>query len=150
MDDSRFHEGRISGQNRATLRLNRRDRCLAANAAARSGIEMSLETIKIDLDIRRGLDVDGIRRLARVAVAWQAADTGDLVSSFENSLGEQESDSQLEIVAGRPHGDADGLFADRDLQRFLDGEQVLKSAGRFAVDFLDRDNKDASVHRFLE
>ena len=111
---------------------------------------MTLEPFEIDLNVRGETHGYGICRLPRIPVACRTSNAGDLMSTLQNSLGEKESEGELEVMPRGPHGDAHWLFADRDLEWLLDSEQILKSAGRFAINFLYWDSEDASVHRFLE
>lgn len=81
------------------------------------------------------------------------SDVLNLPGVRENTFGEKESRGELEILAGRPHGNRYGLtgrFTVRcsqpDFKRFLDGEQVLNGSGRFSLDPLNRYRQDASAH----
>ena len=43
----------------------------------------------------------------------------------QDAFGEQETGGQLEVMAGRPHGDGDGFVSDRveaDFERLFDGQ----------------------------
>ena len=79
----------------------------------------------------------------------------DLVGALENAFGEQETGRQFKIVAGGAHGDRKvfaparplELEAQSQLQRLLDGQQVLLGAGGRALHFLNRDGDDVRLHR---
>ena len=45
-------------------------------------------------------------------------------------FGEREAESELLVVAGRPHGHRDRPAADPDLERLLDGDDVAGDAAR--------------------
>ena len=57
-------------------------------------------------------------------VAGAVAHLGHLVGAVDNALGEQEARRELEVVAGRAHGDRDGRARDPDLERLLGHERV--------------------------
>jgi hypothetical protein len=55
-------------------------------------------------------------------------DFANFAGVMEDAFGEQESGGQLEVVAGGPHGEGDGLFAEADFEWFFDGQKILNGS----------------------
>src|SRR5580658_8772609 len=111
MDERRIHQGRISRQNRTAHGLQRFDGSFAADSATGRSVEMALQPLEIHLDVGIKLHSNRIAGLSRIPVALGAPDLLDLLEALKNTLGEKESSSQLEIVAGSPHRKRDGFRA---------------------------------------
>ena len=77
------------------------------------------------------------------------ANVADLVRALQDPFGEQEAGGKLEVVARRAHRDGNGAVGYADLEGFFDGQQVLKRRRGGAVNLLDRDRQDGSVHTEL-
>src|SRR5204862_990372 len=77
----------------------------------------------VERDARPRRDVDGVA----VAFLIGTAAVGyapDVVARSDHSLGEEESDGQLAVVAGRPHGDGERLARNADLERLFEDDVV--------------------------
>ncbi len=123
-------------------------RRLAADAAARGRIEVTLEATQVHLDARLQLDAH------HIATA-PVLDRRHLFGVVDDPLGEQESDGQLVVVAGSAHRDRDTpadpaalvIAGQADLQRLLHG-QVVRLHGRVgAGDAPHQHGRDGRVVR---
>ena len=107
---------------------------------------MPLQPCQIHLLARPQRHVDDV--LARLLVGTQAVvDTGDVVASREDALGQQEAGRQLEVVSRRPHRHADGDAADANLERLLDRDGVMARAIVAGVPLDDR--RDPGAFKWL-
>ena len=91
---------------------NRLDGALAADSARRRCIEVSADALRVESS---GLHVDRVGR----EIVGNAG--GDRLEPF----GQAEPEGELLVVAGGSHRDGDGLTADPDLERLLDGENLV-------------------------
>src|SRR5689334_14541068 len=149
MDDIGGDNRRVFGQHRAALHLNRFDGCFSADAATRTRVEIALQSFEIDLNACVQFHRNRITRLARISRRLGSPDSMNLRRALENAFGEQETRGQLEIMAGRTHGDGNGPLAELDFERFLDGQQILQRSRRGPIDLLDRYRQDAAIHSDL-
>ena len=97
------------------------ERALAADAAGGGGVEAALQAA----DVGAGrVDVDRVR--------------GQIVGSAgverPQPLREAEAERELLVVAGGPHRHRDGHAGDPDLERLLDGDDVIHHRARHAGD----------------
>jgi len=70
-------------------------------------------------------DVGDVPLVIRVAAVARAdPDLLDVAGVRHDALADQEARGQIEVVAGGPHGQREGLAADPDAQRLLGGQQV--------------------------
>ena len=111
------------------------ERSLAAHAATRCRVEVSLQPRHVDLDTGGEFDAQCVGGdLAHAAVH----DLPDLRVRLQDAFGEQEPRSQFVIVAWRAHRDRHRLqaelavhdSAEADLQWFLDGDGVVRCSSR--------------------
>ena len=61
----------------------------------------------------------------------------DVRLAADNRLAQQEASREIKVVAGCPHGDAERLFSEADLERLLDGENVVGLDRIASVDSAD-------------
>ena len=88
------------------------DRALPADAARRRRVEVPLEALGIE---PIGVDVDRVRcEIVR-----------NPSRARREALRQAEAERELLVVAGRAHGDGDWLSADADLERLLDGDEIV-------------------------
>ena len=94
---------------------------------------MALEALEIEGDGVGEIDADSVG-LALVGFADSTVtDLEDLIVGFDDALGEEKSDGEFGVVAGRSHRDGDGVvdsaapdrIADADLEGLFNGEEVL-------------------------
>ena len=105
------------------------DAGLAAQPAGRRRVEGALEA-----GVRRGdaagqrdvEDVVGVEALVGRAGAVPRRD--DVLRGRDDALRHEEPGRELDVVAGRPHGDGERPSADADLEGLLRGEDVLDPA----------------------
>ena len=115
------------------------DRRLPANAAGTAGQEAAPE-VALECEARPQRDVGDVAHLVVVFVvvttplAIADRDGGDIGGGGNDALADQEAGRQVDVVAGRAHGHADGLTADPDAERFFGGEQVGALGNRGRVD----------------
>ncbi len=133
--------GPVSRPGRARL-----ERCAAADAAARRGVEVPLQPIQVHRDARLQLDADHVARSPVLHMLH-------LVGGLDDPLGEQEPDGQLAVVAGRAHRHRDPaadatavlIAGQADLQRLLH-RQLVGLHGRIAtVDAPHQERGDGRV-----
>ena len=91
---------------------DRFDRTLPAHAAGRRGVEVPPEAIGIEAS---GVDLDGVGREV----------FGHARGRRREALRDAEPERELLVVSGRTHRHRHGLTADPDLERLLDGDEVV-------------------------
>ena len=102
---------------------NGRDAVLAAQPASRGGAQDAPRRRGIEPTPARGGDVDDVVAIASGRLGAMGED-GHVVHRRDDALREQQAGRQVEIIAGRPHGDDQALAGDPDLQRLLGDHQI--------------------------
>jgi len=108
-----------------------------ANSATRCGVEVALQPVEVDFDIRLQADRDRILR---------AVDVPNLAEVLDDAFGEQKAASELRVMAGSPHSERNRFFAQVDFERLFDRQKILQRRRRFALDLPYRDCQDAAAH----
>src|SRR4029453_16325664 len=88
------------------------DCALPTHPAGGRGVEVTTQAFRVEA---RDFDVDRVRG---EAVRKPGGDRPE-------PLGQAEPECELLVVAGRPHRDGDGLTLDPDLERLLDGDEIV-------------------------
>ncbi len=91
---------------------------------------MALQALKVDAHALAQRDADDVR-------GAPVAERFDVVRAVDDGFAEEKAGCEIEVVAGGAEGDGDGLVADTDLERLLDGEDVVELRGGVAVDAKD-------------
>lgn len=124
-------------------RMQRLDRALAADAAARSRVEISFKTFEVDIDAFSQINTNRVRIECSCTIErsflssdLQAtmSDLIDLLSTLKNSFGKEKTGGKFIIFAGRPHGDGDRAMRlvgepKANLKRLLYRENVRRVFG---------------------
>ena len=117
------------GQLPAGLEPDLVDARLAADAAARGGVEVALDAGGVEVQTVGEAHVDHVAlvRRRRGGAVGNGAEPRRL---GEDGLGEQEAGHEIEVVPGGAHDHGHGLVVDADLQGLLHGHRVrLRSGG---------------------
>src|SRR5690606_2722385 len=123
----------------AALHLHGLEGRLAADAAARRGVEVTLEAIEIDVDAGRELDADDVDQAVRGGRAARAYGR-DVVRAADDAFGVEEAYGELEVLAGRAHRDGNAPLAvlavheiaEPDLEWLLGRDHVVRDGARRA------------------
>ena len=108
------------------------DRGLAADAAARRHVEISLEALEVDRDAGSQLDAHDVDQAIGGALPARH-DTLHVAARADDAFGEQESDGEILVVPRRAHRDRNGLLgaaavaprvAQANLERLLGGDEI--------------------------
>lgn len=102
-------DARAGREDLAALNLHRLQRRLAADAAAGCGEEVALQSSDIERAARAQGDGDDVEVLDLVLVQ-AVADLDEVVAARDDALAEEETDGELEVVAGGAHRDSDALL----------------------------------------
>ena len=98
------------------------DGACPADAAARSGVEISFQAFQIDRNIFRQLNDDRVLNIFIFTRQPAVANTRYLIGSLDNSLGEEKTRREFRVVAGRAHRDRDRfVFAARKTETYFEG-----------------------------
>src|SRR5688572_23388847 len=139
LDQRGRHLERSIHVRRAQHALDRLERRVSADSAARSRIEIALQARRIVRGALGQLDAHD--------VADRAADpaVGDVCAAADDAFAVQEPDGELDVLAGRAHGDryrraGPGLTrrSDPDLERLLDHDEVLARTQAVVAHRVDR------------
>jgi hypothetical protein len=123
---------------------------LAAYAAAGGGVEIPLQAAHVDRDAGPQRDPHAVLPAA-LAVTRAARVHGlDLVERTQQPLPDEKTSGQFAIVAGRPHGDRDGLpfarcdraMSDLNFQRLLQRDVIQRRFGMRTGHFLALPGED--------
>ena len=119
------------------LDVDRFDRGLPADAAARRRVEVASEPLRV---VRRARPQDHVHDVVPLAAVeggvGTVADRPDILRRSHHAFGAQEPGRQFEVVSGRAHRDRDPLVRcavgriHPDFERFFDGEDVGAGPGR--------------------
>ena len=122
---------------------------LAAEAAARAGIDVAPELGQVELDIGRKEHIEHVavqRRLALLA----GGDLEHVARPGDHALGEQEAKREFLVVAGGAHGHGHRLALDADFQRLLPRQRVVRRlAGRALFPAQNAGDRDLGIGRFF-
>src|SRR5207302_3728259 len=100
------------------------DTGFAADAATGRGNEAALPAGRLDDRRIAGVDVDDV--LLRIGVVGRTvSNRGDVVVAADDSLGEEKSGGEIEIITRGPHRDRDAAAGEADLEWLLDCQHVL-------------------------
>src|SRR5579864_865272 len=99
MDYGRIDHRRILRQHRAALHMECFDGSFATDSAARRGVEVALQALKIHLDVRLQLDGHRVPGLLWISIGLGTANAADLLGALKNAFREEETGGQFEIVA---------------------------------------------------
>ena len=145
------HDGRRDPQlalDPGRLDGHRLERALAADAAGGRRVEVAAQPLEVESPS------------TVTSTVFAARSSGRNASSGLDPFGEEESERELLVVAGRAHRDGHRLAVDPDLERLLDGQLVpLRSAARKPQDIgagrgvrrqgvhYDRNHRRPQAHR---
>ena len=79
-------------------------------------------------------------------IAWIGFDSGDVLESFDEALGEKETDGKFLVMSRRSHRDAHGARIDLNFQWLLGG-QIIGLANRRGAGFPAQDSGGFGVQR---
>src|SRR5439155_21203098 len=102
------HLGRVGAQVVRRPGTYRVDARLAAHAARGGGVEVARRVHLRRRYVRPQRDVDHVVRVRQLVAGAQLGGV-HVFGAPDDALGEQEADRQVEVVAGRPHGDGQRL-----------------------------------------
>ena len=102
--------------------FNRTYRELAANAAARAGIEVAADAGRIDGDVGPQPDGHAIARVSGIVLFGFGTHRENLADVVDNSLREEKPGGKVQIGAGRAHSNRERGTVQTKLQRFLNGK----------------------------
>src|SRR5690606_2664177 len=135
---------------------DRVQRGLAADAAARSRVEVPLEAREIDRLAGMQLDAHNVALAGRRVGLARPADAGDPGAGGDDAFGIQETERELLVLARRAHGHGDapgrGAFragrAELDLERLLDRDVVAPRDRDVPFDLPDVHGEAVGGHGF--
>jgi hypothetical protein len=147
-------EGAVGDEWEALADLDSGNRFLAADATARGGEGVALEPLQIDVHLRVEIDGHHVPRCSLPVTV--RGDLGDVDDGRDDHVGEKKPGDQINVVAGRAHGDGECLTVtlpartalEMDGDGFLYRESIGQRRQVAAVDFLDgpADNGGGWLH----
>ena len=122
---------------------------LAAEAAARAGIDVAPELGQVEFDIGRKEHIEHVAVQRRLALLT-GCDLEHVARHGDHALGKQEAKRELLVVAGGAHGHGHRLALDADFQRLLPRQKVVRRlAGRALFPAQNTGDRGLGIGRFF-